>query len=88
MTQQIVLVGNGPVGHRFIEQLVQTTNADQYQITVFGEEPWVAYDRVHLTSWFEKRTVQALNMVPTDFTASTASVATARTRCLKLIGKP
>ena len=67
MTQQIVLVGNGPVGHRFIEQLVQTPNADQYQITVFGEEPWVAYDRVHLTSWFEKRTVQALNMVPTDF---------------------
>ncbi len=69
MTQKIVLVGNGPVGHRFLEQMVKSGRIDDFEITVFGEEPRVAYDRVHLTAWFEERDAGPLNMVEGDFYA-------------------
>lgn len=64
MTQRLVVVGNGPVGHRLVEQVV---DAGAWDITVFGEEPRVAYDRVHLTGWFEERSAEPLNMVAPGF---------------------
>ncbi len=69
---RLVLVGNGPVGHNFLETLVASGKADQFDITVFGEEPREAYDRVHLTAWFETRSADPLNMVADGFYASNA----------------
>lgn len=66
-TTRLVLVGNGPVGHQFLETLVASGRADQFDITVFGEEPRAAYDRVHLTAWFETRSAEPLNMVAEGF---------------------
>jgi len=66
-TTRLVLVGNGPVGHQFLETLVASGRADQFDITVFGEEPRAAYDRVHLTAWFETRSAEPLNMVTEGF---------------------
>ncbi|MEH6584213.1 MAG: nitrite reductase large subunit NirB [Halioglobus sp.] len=66
MTSQLVVVGNGPVGHRLVEQLV-ATGSDAWEVSVFGEESRPAYDRVHLTAWFEKRSAEPLNMVPEGF---------------------
>ena len=66
MTKRLVVVGNGPVGHRLVEQVVACGDG-QWDITVFGEEPRAAYDRVHLTSWFEQRSAEPLNMVPQGF---------------------
>lgn len=66
-TTRLVLVGNGPVGHQFLETLAASGRADQFDITVFGEEPRVAYDRVHLTAWFETRSADPLNMVTEGF---------------------
>ncbi len=43
----VVVVGNGMVGFRFLEQLTAAGVTDD--ITVFGEEPCPAYDRVRLT---------------------------------------
>jgi len=48
--KKVVVVGNGMVGHHFIEQLIE--NNDQYQVTTFSEESRLAYDRVMLTSYF------------------------------------
>ena len=67
MKQKLVVVGNGPVGHRFLETLVDSGATDQFEIVVFGEEPRPAYDRVHLTAWFESRDAEQLNMVETGF---------------------
>jgi len=69
MSQKIklVVIGNGPVGHNFLEYLVETGKADEYQVTVFGEEPLPAYDRVHLTSWFKNQSVEDINMVSDGF---------------------
>ncbi len=50
-----VVVGNGPVGHRFCEKLVEFDGGRDYGIVAFCEEPRPAYDRVHLTSYFDHR---------------------------------
>ncbi|OBF29209.1 nitrite reductase large subunit NirB [Mycobacterium sp. ACS4331] len=48
-----VVVGHGMVAHRFVEALrARDTDGDWY-ITVLGEEPDPAYDRVGLTSYTE-----------------------------------
>ena len=50
-----VVIGNGPVGHRFCEKLVEFDGGRDYGIVAFCEEPRPAYDRVHLTSYFDHR---------------------------------
>lgn len=48
--QKVIVVGNGMVGHHFIDQLNKTsTNA--FSITTFSEEYRLAYNRVMLTSY-------------------------------------
>lgn len=49
--KHIVVVGNGMVGHHFVEQL-REASAD-VAITVIGGEPRPAYDRVHLSEVFD-----------------------------------
>ncbi len=63
----IVVIGNGPVGHKFLESLVDSGKASNFNVTVFGEEPLPAYDRVHLTAWFKNRDVADINMVKDGF---------------------
>ena len=67
MNSRLIVIGNGPVGHRFLEDLVASGQAHRFDITVFGEESRKAYDRVHLTAWFESRDANQLNMVPEGF---------------------
>ena len=64
---KLVVIGNGPVGHNFLEYLVESGQSNNYQVTVFGEEPLPAYDRVHLTAWFKNQDVADINMVTEDF---------------------
>ncbi len=47
--RHVVVVGNGMVGHRFVELAAAIPGV---AITVFGEEPRRAYDRVHLSEYF------------------------------------
>jgi nitrite reductase (NADH) large subunit len=56
----LVVVGNGMVGHRLCEKLVEYDRDGRYRIVVVGEEPRPAYDRVHLTSYFTERSAEAL----------------------------
>ena len=59
----LVIIGNGMVGHRFIEELIDKMQSDQFNITIFCEEPRIAYDRVHLSSYFSDYTAEALSLV-------------------------
>lgn len=59
----LVIIGNGMVGHRFVEELIDKKQSDQFNITIFCEEPRVAYDRVHLSSYFSGHTAEALSLV-------------------------
>ena len=60
---KLAVVGNGMVGHRFIEDLLDKADKDQFEITVFCEEPRIAYDRVHLSSYFSHHTAEELSLV-------------------------
>lgn len=60
--QRVVVVGNGMVGHKFIDNLVNDDKADQYEIVTFSEEPRLAYDRVQLSSYFNGATADDLAM--------------------------
>lgn len=42
---RLAIIGNGMVGHRFIEDLLDKSDAANFDITVFCEEPRIAYDR-------------------------------------------
>ena len=58
--QRLVVVGNGMVGHRFCERLREADPAGAYRVTVVGEEPRPAYDRLHLTDYFVDRSADKL----------------------------
>src|SRR5688572_7246159 len=62
---KVVVIGNGMVGQRFLEQLVK--RGGDFEITAFCEEPRPAYDRVQLTSFFSGKTASDLNVVPDKF---------------------
>ncbi|POY37769.1 nitrite reductase (NAD(P)H) [Solitalea longa] len=59
-TKNIVIVGNGMVGYKFCEKLLAKSN--RFNLIVFGEEPRVAYDRVHLSEFFSGKTADDLSM--------------------------
>jgi nitrite reductase (NADH) large subunit len=67
---RIVVVGNGMVSHRFCERLVEHDRAKQHQITVCGDEPRPAYDRVHLTEYFSHREADRLQLGSTGWYAA------------------
>jgi nitrite reductase (NADH) large subunit len=57
---RVVVIGNGMVGQRFLEQLAK--HGDGFELTVFCEEPRPAYDRVQLTSFFAGKTAADLSL--------------------------
>lgn len=62
----IVVVGHGMVGHKFLESLFETGLADVH-VTVLCEEPRPAYDRVHLSEFFSGRSAADLSLVAPGF---------------------
>ncbi len=65
----IVVIGNGMVGHRFCERLVEYDLERNYEIVTFCEEPRPAYDRVNLTKYFERRDAGHLQLAQADWYA-------------------
>jgi nitrite reductase (NADH) large subunit len=66
---KIVVVGNGMVGYKFCEKLVAKAGVGAFDITVFGEETRPAYDRVHLSSYFDGKTIDDLTLAPISWYA-------------------
>ncbi len=58
--EHIVVVGNGMVGHHLVAQLVERGAHLEKRITVIGEERFIAYDRVQLSSLFSGNSHQDL----------------------------
>ena len=63
--KKIVVVGNGMVGHKLLEQLVAA--AADVEVTVLCEEPRPAYDRVHLSEFFAGKSADELSLVTPGF---------------------
>jgi nitrite reductase (NADH) large subunit len=59
---KVIVVGNGMVGYKFCEKFIAKSGQEEYQITVFGEEPRRAYDRVHLSEYFAGKSADDLSL--------------------------
>jgi nitrite reductase (NADH) large subunit len=59
---KVIVVGNGMVGYKFCEKFIAKSGQEKYQITVFGEEPRRAYDRVHLSEYFSGKSADDLSL--------------------------
>src|SRR6188474_610697 len=67
--QNVVVIGNGMVGQRFCEKLVEFDQSHQFRIVTFCEEPRAAYDRVGLTSFFAHRDAEQLMLARQEWYA-------------------
>jgi nitrite reductase (NADH) large subunit len=63
----VVVIGNGMVGHRFCERLIEYDTERRWKIVTFCEEPRAAYDRVNLTKYFEHRQAERLALAKPDW---------------------
>lgn len=65
----VVVIGNGMVGLRFCEQLVEKDQNKEYKIVTFCEEPRAAYDRVGLTQFFAHNDAEKLMLARKEWYA-------------------
>ncbi|HUA79205.1 MAG TPA: nitrite reductase large subunit NirB [Dyella sp.] len=66
MAIKLLVIGNGMVGHKLLEELMQR-NPPGLDITVLCEESRPAYDRVHLSEFFSGKSAQDLSLVAPGF---------------------
>ena len=65
--QNLIVIGNGMVGHKFLELMVSKGGTQHYNLITFCEEPRVAYDRVNLSSYFSGKSAADLSLVEPGF---------------------
>lgn len=65
--KKIVIIGNGMVGYKFCEKFLHKAPSAQYQLVVFGEEPRLAYDRVHLSDYFLNQSEDKLRLATKEW---------------------
>ena len=64
--QRIVVVGNGMVGHKFIDNVINDDSVD-YDVITFSEESRLAYDRVQLSGFFSGKTADDLALTDAGY---------------------
>lgn len=67
MNKNVIVIGHGMVGHRFVQVLRERDATDQWQITVLGEEADAAYDRVALSSYIDSWDRDTLALTGNDY---------------------
>ncbi len=67
MTTKIIVIGNGMVSYKFCEKFITKADSSNYNITVFGEEPRPAYDRVHLSEYFTDQSEENLQLASKEW---------------------
>ncbi|HYN94464.1 MAG TPA: nitrite reductase large subunit NirB [Pilimelia sp.] len=64
--RELVVVGNGMVGQRFVEALRARDTAGSWRVTVLAEETRPAYDRVRLSAYFDGASAEELSLHTPD----------------------
>ncbi|MEB3294311.1 MAG: nitrite reductase large subunit NirB [Synechococcales bacterium] len=65
--KNLIVIGNGMVGHRFLEQAIAQGLSAEWHLVTFCEEPRLAYDRVNLSGYFDGKTAEDLSLVQPGF---------------------
>ncbi|OWY97661.1 Nitrite reductase [Phytophthora megakarya] len=63
----VVVVGNGMVGHRFLERLRKYDTTNHFTLISIGEEPIQHYNRMLLTEYFEHLSIDKLKLAPPNW---------------------
>src|SRR5688500_3104469 len=63
----VVVIGNGMVGYKFCEKLLAKSKG--FNVIIFGEESRHAYDRVHLSEYYNEKSAEDLSMSTLDWYA-------------------
>ncbi|MDI1448731.1 FAD-dependent oxidoreductase [Polyangium sp. 6x1] len=66
-SQTLVIIGNGMVGWKLCQRMVEYGANEEIRIVVFGEESFAAYDRVHLTDYFAGRPLSTFPLAPENW---------------------
>jgi nitrite reductase (NADH) large subunit len=61
--KNLIVIGNGMVGHKFLELMIAQKATEQWNLVTFCEEPRVAYDRVNLSGFFSGKSAADLSLV-------------------------
>jgi nitrite reductase (NADH) large subunit len=61
--KNLIVIGNGMVGHKFLECMIAKGATEDWNLITFCEEPRVAYDRVNLSTFFAGKTAADLTLV-------------------------
>ena len=61
--KNLIVIGNGMVGHKFLELMISSGANNQWNLITFCEETRVAYDRVNLSGYFAGKTAADLSLV-------------------------
>jgi nitrite reductase (NADH) large subunit len=61
--KNLIVIGNGMVGHKFLELMIAKKATQQWNLITFCEEQRVAYDRVNLSGYFSGKTAADLSLV-------------------------
>lgn len=67
--KNVVVIGNGVVGHGFCRTLSERDPEKSFHLVVFGEEPQLAYDRTRLSQCFTGEPEQSLELSPPSWYA-------------------
>ncbi|MCA9257719.1 MAG: NAD(P)/FAD-dependent oxidoreductase [Planctomycetales bacterium] len=67
---RLVVVGNGMTSVSLLEGLEAGDALHRFDVTVIGDEPRPAYDRVHITSLFSGKAPDALTLYPASWYAA------------------
>jgi nitrite reductase (NADH) large subunit len=67
--QTIVVIGNGMVGHKFLELMIRRGAHQAYRLVTFCEETRLAYDRVHLSGYFDGKSAADLALATPEYYA-------------------
>ncbi|SDM39379.1 nitrite reductase large subunit NirB [Pedobacter antarcticus] len=62
---KVVVIGNGMVGFKFCEKIIG--KSQNFNLVVFGEESRMAYDRVHLSEYFNGKSAENLSLTSGDW---------------------
>lgn len=81
---KLVIVGNGMVGHYFVEQMIERGLNTQFHIHIIGEEAYQPYDRVHLSEYMDNNNAETLALCDSNYHSSNNITVSRKTKVLSI----
>ncbi len=84
MKDRLVVVGNGMAGARAVEEILARGGAEQFEITIFGDEPYGNYNRIMLSHVLAGEEAEEIYLNPLDWYSDNAVTLHAGVRIVRV----